>query len=169
MPYKIKSYGQGKAKVCKTDSSKCFSKKPLPVARAKAQMQALHTNVEESLNECYEYKGIVVTDDKSEASVSFTIDKIPGAEVILAFDLAPDADYSFGVIRNSDGSMEQFEDPLAAKKVLKQYGLTPDDVESMGQESYEAIEDHMERAQQDDGVREESMDFEALFETIIRS
>jgi hypothetical protein len=169
MPYIIKSYGKGRAKVCKKNSSKCFSNKPLPRARAEAQLKALHANVEESLRECYEYKGIVITDDKSEASVSFSINDVPGADLVLAFDLAPDADYSFGVIRTHDGKIEKFEDPSKAKQMLKRYGLTPDDVESMGQDAYSEIEAHIKHLEHDDGVREESMEFEALFESVIKS
>lgn len=44
MPYKIVSKGGGKAQVCKKDGSKCYSKKPIPVARAKAQMRAMYAN-----------------------------------------------------------------------------------------------------------------------------
>lgn len=169
MPYEFKSYGKGKAKVCKKNSSKCFSKKPLPKARAEAQMKALHANVQESLNECWEYKNTVVTDDKSEASVSFALTNSPGAELVLVFNLSPDANYSFGVIKDSKGHVEKFEDPLAAEELLKHHGLTPDDVENAGQEAYEEIEKQTEFSQKDGGVREESLGFEALFARIIES
>ena len=49
MPYKLKSFGKGKYKVCKKNSNKCFSKKPLPKARAQAQMAAMHINTNESI------------------------------------------------------------------------------------------------------------------------
>lgn len=121
------------------------------------------------LTECYNYKNIVVTDDASEASVFFTLTDAPGAELGLVFNLAPDADYAYGIIKNKEGKIEKFEDPLAAKEMLKQYGLTPDNVENMGQEAYEEIEKHQTTAKTDDGVREESLDFEALFAKIINS
>jgi hypothetical protein len=42
MPYKIKKVGKG-YKVCKaTNPKKCFSKKPLPLMRAKKQMTAIN-------------------------------------------------------------------------------------------------------------------------------
>jgi len=41
MPYKIKKTGKG-YKVCKkTNTSKCFSKKPLSKSKAQAQMKAI--------------------------------------------------------------------------------------------------------------------------------
>jgi len=42
MPYELKSAGKGKSKVCKKGGKKCFSKKPLPKAKAKAQMRAIY-------------------------------------------------------------------------------------------------------------------------------
>lgn len=121
------------------------------------------------MNECYDYKNTIVTDDKSEASVFFTLTDAPGAELGLVFNLAPDADYAYGVIKNKEGKIEKFEDPLAAKEMLQQYGLTPDNVENMGQEAYEKIEKHQSASKIDDGVREESLKFETLFSKIINS
>jgi hypothetical protein len=43
MPYKIVKAGGG-AKVCKKEGGKCFSKKPLSVGRAKAQLKAIYAN-----------------------------------------------------------------------------------------------------------------------------
>ena len=121
------------------------------------------------MNECYNYKNVVVTDDKSEASVFFTLTDAPGSELGLVFGLAPDADYAYGIIKNKEGKIEKFEDPLAAKQMLQQYGLTPDNVENMGQEAYEEIEKHQNSSKTDDGVREESLNFESLFAKIINS
>lgn len=47
MPYKLKKIGSG-YKVCKKNSTKCFSKKPLPRERALKQLAALHINTGES-------------------------------------------------------------------------------------------------------------------------
>lgn len=48
MPYKIKKYGKNKAKVCKP-TGKCFSKRPMPLSRAKRQLSALHMNTNEHI------------------------------------------------------------------------------------------------------------------------
>lgn len=45
MPYKLKPAGKGKATVVSTDTGKKHSKKPIPTARAKAQMRAMYANV----------------------------------------------------------------------------------------------------------------------------
>ena len=129
----------------------------------------LPEHVKESINECYNYKNIVMADDKTEASVFFTLTDAPGAELGLIFNLVPDADYAYGVLRNKEGRIEKFEDPLAAKQILQRYGLTPDNVENMGQEAYEEIEKHQSASKVDDGVKEESLRFEALFADIINS
>ena len=47
MPYKLKKMGSG-YKVCKKNSTKCFSKKPLPRKRALKQLAALHIATGES-------------------------------------------------------------------------------------------------------------------------
>ena len=44
MPYHIRKAGDGKAQVVKTATGEAMSKKPIPVARAKAQMRALYAN-----------------------------------------------------------------------------------------------------------------------------
>lgn len=43
MPYSIKKKGSG-YKVCKKDSSKCFSKKPMTKEKANRQMKAIYAN-----------------------------------------------------------------------------------------------------------------------------
>ena len=129
----------------------------------------LPEHVKESLNECYNYKNIIMTDDKTEASVFFTLTNAPGAELGLIFNLVPDADYAYGVLKSKEGKIEKFEDPLAAKQILQRYGLTPDNVENMGQEAYEEIEKHQVSSKMDDGVREESLQFEDLFDKIVNS
>lgn len=160
MPYKIK----GKC-IYKKDTGK---KVGCTKGSVKKYMKALHANVNESLNECYELKNAIVSDDKSEATVLFRLTKSPGSEIGLVFSM-PDADYQYGIIK--DGSTRQlhrFEDPAAAKKMLRGYGLTPNDVENeMYQQAYEAISSAP--ATEDDGVKVESLAFEALFAKIINS
>jgi hypothetical protein len=47
MPYELKKTNSG-FKVCKKNSTKCFSKKPLPRKRALKQLAALHIATKES-------------------------------------------------------------------------------------------------------------------------
>lgn len=47
MPYKIKKT-KGGYKVCKKRGNKCFSKKPLPKEKAKAQLSAIGLHTHES-------------------------------------------------------------------------------------------------------------------------
>lgn len=135
----------------------------------KKYMKALHANVKESLNECYDYKNTIVTDDKSEATVLFKLTKssVP-AEIGMVFSM-PEADYQYSIIRNlSSNMMHKFEDPNEATKLLRSYGLTPHDVENeMYQQAYEQIKKH-ESATEDE-VRVESLEFEALFAKIINT
>lgn len=49
MPYKIKKSGKG-YKVCKKRGGKCFSKKPIPKKRAKAQLRAIAMHMHESIS-----------------------------------------------------------------------------------------------------------------------
>jgi hypothetical protein len=136
----------------------------------KKYMKAIHANVKESLNECYDYKNTVVTDDRSEASVFFNLTKAPGGEIGLVFSL-PEIDYQYGVIKDpATKQLHKFEDPRdpESKKLLKMFELTPEDIENeMYQQAYEHIESQEQEASVDDGVRIESLDFENLFAQIM--
>lgn len=60
MPYHIKKYSNKGYKVCKKNSTKCFSKKPMPKKRAERQLKALYAseNVDEqktSFEQLFEY------------------------------------------------------------------------------------------------------------------
>ena len=86
----------------------------------KKYMNALHANIKECLNECYDYKSTIITDDKSEASVLFKLTNasVP-AEIGLVFSM-PHADYQYSIIRNlSTNTMHKFEDPQESTKLLK--------------------------------------------------
>lgn len=134
----------------------------------KDYMAALHANVKESLNECYELKNAIIADGGHEASVIFKLTKAPGAELGLVFSM-PDADYQYGMIRDTNTKqMHRFDDPQKAKKMLKGYGLTPEDVENeMYQQAYEQIEKQNVDNKVDDGVRIESFQFENLIARIL--
>jgi hypothetical protein len=161
MPYKIK----GKC-IYKKDTNK---KVGCTKGSVKKYMKALHANVKESLNECYDYKNTVMADDKSEAVVFFRLTKsYTPAEIGMVFSM-PDADYQYSIIRSLKSNlMHKFEDPNKAVKLLKTYGLTPHDVENeMYQQAYEQIEKHHSASKIDDGVREESLEFETLVAKIL--
>jgi hypothetical protein len=135
----------------------------------KKYMKALHANVKESLNECYDYKNTIITDDKSEAIVMFKLTKSPvPAEIGMVFSM-PDADYQYSIVRNlSTNMMHKFEDPNESVKLLKSYGLAPHDVENeMYQQAFEQIEKNQNDSNVDDGVRVESLQFESLVAKIL--
>lgn len=125
----------------------------------------------EYVSECYDYKDTIITDDKSEATVYFKLTDSPvPAEMGMVFSM-PDADYQFSILRSlANNTMHKFEDPNEAVKLLKSYGLTPHDVENeMYQQAYEHIQKQQDSLKTDDGVREESLEFEALFDKILKS
>lgn len=165
MPYKIK----GKC-IYKKSSGK---KVGCTEGSVKKYMAALHANVKESLNECWELKNAIITDGGHEATVFFDLTKAPGVQIGLVYDLSnPEMppDYVHGVIRDSNTKqMQSFEDPNDAASLLKKYGVKPQDVENeMYQQGVEQIESEQSAASKDDGVRE-SLEFEALFDEIINS
>lgn len=131
----------------------------------KDYLAALHANI----NECMDYKNVIITDNKTEASVYYTLTDNPSVEIALVYNLTPDADYAFGMIKDSKGNIQKFEDPLKAKKILRQYGIEPDDIERRGQESYEIIEDELQRLSSDDGIQQESLAFNELYNKLMNS
>ena len=166
MPYATK--GQC---VYKKDTGKKVGCTKGPV---KKYLAALHANVEESLNECWELKNTVLTDGGHEATVFFNLTKAPGVELGLVYDTSDTSvppDYVHGVIRDLNSkSMHKFEDPNKAKQLLAKYGVKPKDVEhEMYQQGVEQIEAKQGANKIDDGVREESLDFEALAVKILNS
>lgn len=136
----------------------------------KKYVAALHANVKEPINECMEYKDII-TDNETEASVYFTLTDDPSTEIGLVFSLAknkdnkPEADYSFGIIKDKKGRIQKFVDPLDAKELLSRYGIEPDDIERRGQESYERIEDELGANEE---VKQESITFNSLYNDLMQ-
>lgn len=166
MPYATK--GQC---VYKKDTGKKVGCTKGPVQK---YLAALHANVDESLNECWELKNTVLTDGGHEATVFFTITKAPGVEIGLVYDTSNPSmppDYMHGIIRDlNDKTMNKFEDPNEAKKLLAKYGVKPQDVEhEMYQQGVEEIELRQESNKTDDGVRQESLEFEVLATKILNS
>lgn len=161
MPY----YSKGKC-IYKKDTNK---KVGCTKGSVKKYMKALHANVKESINECYEYKRVVITDNKTEATVFFALTEVPRTELGLVFSLQPDVDYEYGVIRDlNTNELHRFDDPQKASKLFKDYGLTPEDVENeMYQQAYEHIEGELETSRIDDGVQTESLEFEQLFDAVM--
>jgi hypothetical protein len=137
----------------------------------KKYVAALHANINESMD----YKNIIITDNKTEASIYYTLTNNPSVELGLVFNLTKgedgksESDYAFGMIKDGKGNITKFEDPLEAKELLSQYGIEPDDIERKGQESYEIIEDEMNQLQYGDDVKEEAISFNALYNKLINS
>lgn len=137
----------------------------------KQYLAALHANVNESV----EYKDVVIPDGKTEASVYYTLTDDPLTEIALVFKLFKgdnnkiEADYDFCLIKDSRGGMKRFQDPLKAKRLLSQYGIKPDDIERIGQESYEIIEDELNYLSSTDNVVPESLAFDKLYNNLIKS
>jgi hypothetical protein len=57
----------------------------------KKYLAALHANVKDSVNECMDYKNLIITDNKSEASVYYTLTSDPAIEIGLVFNLIPES------------------------------------------------------------------------------
>ncbi len=145
MPYVILKKGPVGYKVCKkSDHSVCFSKKPLPKARAERQMTALHIATNENLNS--NEVGHALTFDKVEkdnrslyAKVEYTIAGKEGSKLDIYYKLGKspeDTDYVFFQV---DG--KTLEDPHSEEtaETLKKYNLSGDDIEMAGQDGYEKI------------------------------
>jgi hypothetical protein len=166
MPYKIKGNC-----IYKKNAGKKVGCTKGPV---KKYMAALQANVKESLNESYELKNTVLTDGGHEATVFFTLTKVPGAELGLVFDMSNadlPPDYTQGVIRDSTArQMHPFTDANEAADLLSNYGLEPQDVENeMYQQAIEEIQNKQTASKIDDGVRIESLKFEILCTKILNS
>jgi hypothetical protein len=181
MPYKAYKKGTG-YKACKVGGKRCFSKKPLPKERAEAQVKALYAS--EQTNEALdtkrvgsnlEFKSVIPTADKTEATVFYKVRKDPGSDLALVYSLgetSEDTDYLYGaVIDRNDvkGRPKKFEDPSAEEtvKMLKIYGLTSEDVEMAGQDAYEKIAQHMSEVPSLKEPYEEGLEFEALCAKIL--
>ena len=183
MPYVVHKSGSG-YKVFKKGSSKSFSKKPLTKAKAKAQQKALYASEadNESLNESevssnLEFKSVIPTMDKTEASVFYKVKSDPGVDLVLVFSLgesSEDTDYQYGAIvdrHDVRGRPKKFEDPSAEDtvKMLAIHDLTSEEVEMAGQDAYEQIHQHLSAKPSLKEPYEESLQFEALFAKIIES
>jgi hypothetical protein len=181
MPYTAKKSGSG-YKVFKKGSSKSFSKKPLTKAKAKAQQKALYASeaANESLNtrkvsSNLEFKSVIPTMDKTEASVFYKVKSDPGVDLVLVFSLgesSDETDYRYGAIvdrHDHRGRPKKFEDPSAEDtvKMLAIHDLTSDDVEMAGQDAYDQIHQHMSDVPELNEPYEESLEFEALCKKIL--
>ena len=182
MPYEIRHYPNHKAKCCKRNSKKCFSKKPLPLARAKKQMAALHAATNEALDlgavgSNLRFKSAIKSPDGTKAAVYYRILSAEDADLILVYSVSPEgADYHSFVIKDhfvQQGRTIQGEDPLEFEKELKAYDLTPDDLEMAGQDGYDKIKTlkfgkEEEKADLDAASTgmEEGLQFEALYKKV---
>jgi hypothetical protein len=177
MPYVVNKSGSG-YKVFKKGTSKSFSKKPMTKEKAQAQQKALYAN--ESLNtrnvgSNLEFKSVIPTADKTEATVFYRIKKEPGADLALVFKLGEtpeETDYLYGAVidRNDPrGRAKRFEDPSLEEtiKMLSIYELTSEDVEMAGQDAYEKIAHDMTSRPSLNEPYEEGLEFETFCSKIL--
>lgn len=149
MPYKVYKKGSG-YKACKKDGKKCYSKKPLSKEKAQSQMKALYAsesvvNEEKVKPNTLEYVKLWRYSKANQFHVWFKLQDMEHVLVSLVFTSGKtmnDVDYIETQI--TDGSapnIQIFEDPQSeeAQQILSHYGLTGDDIENAGQESYEKI------------------------------
>jgi len=122
-----------------------------------------------------EFKSVIPTADKTEATVFYKVKSDPGADLALVFSLGKtpeDTDYSYGaVVDRNDlrGRPKKFKDPSSEEtvKMLFIHDLTPNDVEMAGQDAYEKIASHLTDAPKLNEPYEESLEFEALADKIL--
>lgn len=145
MPYHVKKSGKG-YKVFKKGSSKSYSKKPLTKSKAHAQMRALYANESiETQGETLEYFKLWKYPKANEYHTWFKLGSGKDILFTLVFSAGEtmnDVDYIETRVTDPGlPAIQIFEDPQSeeAQKILSQYGLTGDDIENAGQESYEHI------------------------------
>jgi len=197
MPYVVLKKGPG-YKVCKkSDKSVCFSKKPLPKERAEDQRKAMYANEAmeghhmgldtDEVGHKLKFNNLTEFPDQNMIHVSYDIEGREDETVVLCYfigDTISDVDYHHMEING-----EEFEDPRDPKTeaALQDVGLTPDDIELAGEDSYDKIAEHFtpgppdmfKSGYEDKGVnsdewhkklsdeQHESLSFEAYFKTIM--
>ena len=171
MPYNIKKF-KGGYKVCKKNSSKCFSKKPMPKARAERQMAALHINTNESvLNEFnslsrdngegsgyskenyvgpFMFKRVFTTsgDGETEYGVSY---QLQNDTITFYYSFSKNIDeveFKKGFVNCPEFKMtfnEQYEDfEERLEKVQDHFKISFDEIENATQDGYERIREYIE-------------------------
>lgn len=171
MPYNLKKF-KGGYKVCKKNGSKCFSKKPMPKARAERQIAALHINTNESvLNEFnilssdnggesphskenyigrFMFKRVFTTsgEEKSEYGVSY---RLKNATITFYYSFSKNMDeveFKRGFVNCPEFTMtfneedEDFEERL--EKVQEHFKVSFDEIENATQDGYERIREYIE-------------------------
>lgn len=169
MPYEI--YKKNGYKACKSGGKKCFSKKGLSKEKAEAQQKALYANESLNTKRAGNLSFVSVYPSTDEACVVYNVKKEPYIKVSLVYTLKDSfyPEYEYFTLKDQNdpkGKMHRIEDPLEAASLLKNYGLTPDDIEMAGQDGTEKIAQHFEQESSSDSF-EESLEFEALAESIL--
>jgi len=179
MPYKVKRSGKG-YKVFKKDTTKSYSKKPLPKKKAEAQMRALYANEslipeEEMKHNTLEYFKLWKYPKLNQYHVWFKLNGEDGVLFTLVYtagETMEDVDYvETQVTDGSIPNIEIFEDPQSdeAKKILSRYKLTGDDIENAGQEGYEAIGRYVPALHATQESIKEDLQFEKYAVSILKS
>jgi hypothetical protein len=166
MPYDLRKF-KGGYKVCKKNGSKCFSKNPMPKARAERQIAAMHINTNESaLNEFnilssdnseesgyskenyvgpFMFKRVFTTsgDEETEYGVSY---QLQNATITFYYSFSKNMDevvFKRGFVSCPEFTMtfneedEDFEERL--EKIQDHFNVSFDQIENATQYGYERI------------------------------
>jgi hypothetical protein len=176
MPYKVYKKGSG-YKTCKKGGNKCFSNKPMSKEKAQTQMKAMYANesllTEEEYADTLEYFKLWKYPKANQYQTWFKLASGKNVLVVLVFstgETMDDIDYIETRVTDGDfPNIQIFEDPQSeeAKRILSHYGLTGDDIENAGEESYERINRYV--PQSEEGKIKESLEYEKLFGLIMVS
>jgi hypothetical protein len=192
MPYNLTKYKTG-YRICKKNSSKCFSKKPLTKENAKSQMKALYANeslIKENLSTKYvgsnlEYKSTIENSIKGLVTVTYKIKSESGTDLRIVYTLGKDlihSDYLEFHLHDHDdlkGEPKTFVDPESkeAKRALKFYKLTSEDVLKAGQDGYDKLQQYFTNKSEENSSAskksrfpyEESLNFDKVYNKIAHS
>jgi hypothetical protein len=171
MPYDLRPFGNGKYKVCKKNSTKCFSKKPLPKARAKRQMAAMHINTNEStLNEFN-----IIDREEHEEHIempakwwnSIRMERSPEGRIAFEFYTESDVKGEPTLVLYYDHKDGFYDDIKVEGEHYEEADQNPKfDLDEI-QFAVSAAEEEMNKTSKRDEDIEESLSFEQLFKTII--
>ena len=182
MPYNLKKYKSG-YKVCKKNSSKCFSKKPLTKQKAENQMKALYANesMHEGLNlknigNNLRFKSVIENPVKNIILVTYKIKSEINADIRIAYisgKTLKDINYLYFEIHDHNdpkGKPKPFETPESefAIKELKTYNLESNDILMANKDGYNKIKEYFLKSD-DSKYFEENLQFNDLCNELFKS
>lgn len=170
MPYKVYKKGSG-YKVCKKNSNKCFSKKPLGKKKATAQMKAILANEAEGQEEIEMFDKPTSVEGKVA-----TFDLGNGCEVRVGVKNAED-DVDFTIDLGSERRISfNFTNPQDGEDIIKSLNnlpicvsrLTIDDLEDMGGLAIEAVTGESPFEQKEESSQfQENLKFNSFLDRVI--